>query len=122
MENKTILLVDDECDIRSLCKCVVSRNYEHFNIVDACSIAEAKKKLETSIPDIVLLDLEMNDGIGFELIPHLKKLNPDVKVLIVTAYNQIEEKQKAYELGTFGLLGKPFRSEDLVERINEMIK
>ena len=122
MKNKTLFIVDDECDIRSLCKCVVGRNFEGFDIVDAHSITQAKEKLKTHIPDVVLLDLEMDDGIGFDLIPYLKKANPQVKILIITAYNQSEERQKAHDLGTFGLLGKPFRSEDLVERINEMIK
>jgi DNA-binding NtrC family response regulator len=122
MDKKTLLIVDDECDIRSLCRCVVSRSFEGFEVIDAPSIADAKHLLSAYTPDVVLLDLEMNDGIGFDLIPYLKKVNPDVKILIVTAYNQCEERQKAVQLGTFGLLGKPFRSEDLVERIHQMIK
>ena len=120
MKKQKLLIVDDECDIRSLCKCVVERSFDQFDIHDAKSLSEAKEMLKTLKPDIVLLDLHLNDGFGFDLIPTLKKVNPDVKILIVTAYNQCEEKRKAVDLGAFGLLGKPFRSADLVDRINEM--
>ncbi len=121
MDKKTLLIVDDECDIRSLCKCVVERNFDDFDIIGAQSIGDAIKLLANHTPDVVLLDLEMNDGIGFDLIPHLKDANPEVKILIVTAYTQSEERQKALNLGAYGLLGKPFRSEELVENIHQMI-
>lgn len=120
MNKKTLLIIDDECDIRSLCKCVVDRSFDNFVIHDARSLKEAKEKLKEIIPDLVLLDLHLDDGEGFDLIPLIKKVNPEVKILIVTAYNQNEERKKAEELGAFGLLGKPFCSADLVERINDM--
>lgn len=122
MDKKKLLIVDDECDIRSLCKCVVNRSFDNIVIADAESIQEAKDKLKDISPDIVLLDLHLGDGFGFDLIPHLKRVNPSVKILIVTAYNQSEEQRKAVDLGAFGLLGKPFRSADLVDRIREMMK
>lgn len=120
MEKKTLLVIDDECDIRSLCKCVVNRSFKDLNVVDASSLKEARSVLKSISPDIVLLDLHLSDGFGFDLIPAIKQANKDVKILVVTAYNQQEEQQKAAELGAFGLLGKPFQAEELVERIEKM--
>jgi response regulator of citrate/malate metabolism len=121
-DKRTLLIIDDECDIRSLCKCVVDRSFDNFVVYDARSLKEAKEKLKSIIPDIVLLDLHLDDGVGFDLVSLIKKVNPEVKILVITAYNQSEEQRKAEDLGAFGLLGKPFSSTDLVERINDMTK
>lgn len=122
MKEKTLLIIDDECDIRSLCKCVVDRTFEGFNVVDAKSVEEAKLKLKTVEPDVVLLDLHLGDGVGFDLIPLIHEVNHEAKILVVTAYNQQEERQRATELGAFGLLGKPFQATELVGWIDKMTK
>lgn len=119
MRQPVLLIVDDEPDIRSLCSSIVLRSFD-FKVCESGSIDEAKELLKTVTPDYVLLDLHLQDGVGFDLVPFLLKFNPNVKILIVTAYNQCQEKKKATNLGAFGLLGKPFKSQDLVNRINEM--
>lgn len=120
MKLKNILIVDDECDIRSLSKCVLTRFFPGYTIKDVSSIAEAKRQLSSFSPDIVLLDLHLTDGVGFELMPLIVKSNPKAKVLVVTAYNQQEEIDQAINLGAFGLLGKPFQAETLVDWIRKM--
>lgn len=119
MAKTSLLIVDDESDIRSLCTCIVNREFD-FEIDQASSVATAREKLNALKPDIVLLDIHLGDGLGFDLVPDLKRANPDVKVLFVTAYNQSEERKKAVDLGAFGLLGKPFQAEQLIERLNKM--
>lgn len=119
MSQPVLLIVDDEPDIRSLCSSVVSRFFD-FKVCESASLTETKELLKSITPDYVLLDLHLQDGVGFDLVPFLMKANPNVKILIVTAYNQCYEKKQATNLGAFGLLGKPFKSQDLVDRINEM--
>lgn len=122
MSKKTLLIIDDECDIRSLCKCIVNRTFDDFNVVDASSLTEARTLLQSVTPDVVLLDLHLNDGFGFDIIPAIKQANEEAKILVVTAYNHQEEQRKAVDLGAFGLLGKPFQAEELVERLKLMSK
>ncbi|PHR46600.1 MAG: hypothetical protein COA32_10680 [Fluviicola sp.] len=119
MCKSVLLIVDDEPDIRALCSSIVKRSFD-FEVCEASSLSESKKMLNSIIPDFVLLDLHLQDGVGFDLVPFLMKANPKVKILIVTAYNQCYEKKTATDLGAFGLLGKPFKSQDLIERIEAM--
>jgi len=119
MSKPVLLIVDDEPDIRALCSSIVKRSFD-FIVLESASLTESKALLQSTIPDYVLLDLHLQDGVGFDLVPFLMKVNPKVKILIVTAYNQCSEKRQATDLGAFGLLGKPFESQDLVERIEAM--
>lgn len=119
MSKPVLLIVDDEPDIRALCSSIVKRSFD-FDVWEADSLTEAKSLLKSTAFDYVLLDLHLQDGVGFDLVPFLMKANPNVKILIVTAYNQCYEKKQATDLGAFGLLGKPFKSQDLVDRIEAM--
>lgn len=119
MSKPVLLIVDDEPDIRALCSSIVKRSF-NFEVCESGSLAETKELLKSTQPDYVLLDLHLQDGTGFDIVPSLIKVNPSVKILIVTAYNQCHEKKQATNLGAFGLLGKPFKSQDLVDRIEAM--
>lgn len=119
MSKPSLLIIDDEPDIRALCSSIIKRSFD-FEVSESGSLAETKELLKSVKPDYVLLDLHLQDGVGFDLVPFLMKANPNVKILVVTAYNQCKEKKQAVNLGAFGLLGKPFKSNDLVDRINAM--
>lgn len=121
MAKPVLLIVDDEPDIRALCSCVVKRSFD-FEIIESGSLVETSELLHSIAPDYVILDLHLKDGIGFDLIPEIFEANAKAKILVVTAYNQCDEKRKSVHLGASGLLGKPFKSEELVERINEISK
>jgi response regulator of citrate/malate metabolism len=119
MKRPVLLIVDDENDIKALYKSIVNRYFD-FDIIEANSIKAAKEVLTQNTPDYVLLDLFLKDGDGFDMIPILKKINSNVQILVVTAFNHYKEKRKATELGAFGLLGKPFEKETFVEHLNQM--
>ena len=122
IEKKTLLIIDDEEDIRSLSRNIIERSFDFLNVFDAYSLNDARRLVNDVIPDFVLLDLHLSDGLGFDIIPELLGLNPEVKILVVTAYNQSQEQNNTRRLGAFGLLGKPFVAADLVKCINEMMK
>lgn len=119
MERPKLLMIEDESDIKALYKSILNRHFD-FELVEANSIKAAQEILKECVPDFVLLDLNLQDGNGFDFIPDLKKNNPAVKILVVSAFNHCNEKKKAIDLGTYGLLAKPFESEALVEQINMM--
>jgi|SRR5690554_86593 len=119
MERPVLLIIDDECDIKILYKSIVNRYFD-FDIIEADSIKAVELSLKTHKPDYVLLDLCLSDGEGFDVIPALKKANPEVKILVITAFNHCKEKQRAMELGTVGLLAKPFEKDTFVEHLKMM--
>jgi len=121
MKRPILLIVDDECDIKALYKSIVNRHFD-FDIVEANSIKALQRVLMDCAPDYVLLDLCLQDGSGFDVVPALKKANPNVQFLVITAFNHCKEKNKAAELGAVGLLSKPFEKEALVEYLKQMHK
>ncbi|RFC53797.1 response regulator [Brumimicrobium aurantiacum] len=119
MKQPVLLIVDDEKDIRALYHSIVNRNFD-FGIIEAESLEAVKNLLPHTVPDFVLLDLCLKDGSGFDVIPALKKVNPEVKILIITAFNHCKEKRKAVEMGAVGLLAKPFDQNQLIDHLKTM--
>ncbi|WP_107037664.1 response regulator [Brumimicrobium mesophilum] len=119
MKRPVLLIIDDECDIKALYKSIVNRHFE-FEIVEANSVKTVQEVLKNHTPDYVLLDLCLQDGDGFDLIPALKKINSSVKILVITAFSHCMEKRKATELGAVGLLAKPFEKDAFIQHLNMM--
>ena len=72
--------------------------------------------------EVIILDLELPDGNGLELLSELKKQNKNVGVLIVTAKDAIDEKVKGLELGADDYVTKPFHKAELLARIKAIIR
>jgi two-component system, LytTR family, response regulator len=82
-----ILLVDNEKEIRLILKdMVTSWSAGHHMIEEADGVASGVKKINSFQPDIVLLDVEMNDGTGFDLIKQIP--SPSFQLIFTTAHNQ----------------------------------
>lgn len=120
MSKKRLLIVDDESDIRDLCAVIILRSFDLI-ITKAASVKEAKKIIGENPQDLAILDLNLPDGVGFELVAPLKKANDNVKFLFVTAHNQCSDKKKAEELGAVKIIGKPFKSEELINTIRNIL-
>ncbi|HLW30235.1 MAG TPA: response regulator [Brumimicrobium sp.] len=116
MKRPVLLIVDDEHDIKALYKSIINRHFD-FDVIETDSIKGVELCLKSHKPDYVLLDLCLSDGEGFDVIPALKKVNPEVKILVITAFNHCKEKQRATELGAIGLLAKPFEKDTFVEHL-----
>ncbi|NOT92362.1 LytR/AlgR family response regulator transcription factor [Ferruginibacter sp.] len=82
-----ILLVDNESEIRLVLKDMVTACGNGLYVIEeADGVASGIAKINTFIPDIVLLDVEMNDGTGFDLIKQIP--NPAFQLIFTTAHNQ----------------------------------
>jgi len=106
-----ILVVDDEFSVRdSLYNWF--RN-EGYRTDTAESGAEALKKLQDSLWDIVLLDIKMPGMDGMELQKHIKKIDNTVIVIIITAYATVDTAVEAMKEGAFDYLSKPIDPDKL---------
>ena len=110
-----VLLVDDEVDICLLLSGILQR--EGFQTAYALSLEDAKAKLSTDKFEAVFLDLNLPDGVGYQLIPAIKESN-DAKVIVVSAYDS--EKKKATEEGADYFIAKPFNRESILTALKQL--
>jgi len=113
-KKKRILIVEDEAIVReSLRDWFVESGYD-VDIAEDGNEALAKMKGEEF--DIIVLDLRLPRIDGLQVFEEAKKLKPQIKGVIVTAYPSKDTQEEAERLGLLGYLPKPFKVEDL-ERI-----
>jgi DNA-binding response OmpR family regulator len=111
-----ILLVEDDFNMGELVKDALTEN--NF---DVTLCRDGKEGLSAFIKgsfNIVILDVMMPNMDGFTLAERLKKLNPDVPFMFITAKTETEDRLKGFELGADDYLTKPFSVKELVMRIN----
>ncbi|MCL2109212.1 MAG: response regulator [Oscillospiraceae bacterium] len=95
---------------------------EPYELHCETSCDDALKYLETNHPELILLDIEMPDMDGYELARRIKGMGKGAPILFITANSDKEHADKAREAGAEGLLIKPLRRNQLMEKINEFIK
>lgn len=106
-----LLIVDDEVDVREFAKNFFKkRNIEVFT---ASGGQEALNLIETQKPDLVLLDVRMEEMNGIEVLKKIREKNNHVKVVMVTGVEDEETVNEAHRLGIKGYIHKPLVLEEL---------
>jgi DNA-binding NtrC family response regulator len=114
-----ILIVDDEMDLRLLLKSVLEGDYA---ITEADSGAALKKQLAGEAPDVVLLDLNLPDDNGLDLLPLIKKSWPETEVVVLTGEATFEAAVQATKRGAFHFINKPFSTENLLVTLDRAVE
>jgi DNA-binding NtrC family response regulator len=110
-----LLLVDDEVGyLEVLTKRLGRRS---FRVTGARSGAEAIKALRESDFDVAVVDLKMEDIDGIELLKILRKMMPELRVIMLTGHGSERAARDGLALGAFDYLIKPIAIETLIERI-----
>ena len=114
----SILLTDDEkLEIESL-KIILTKNFmEEVSIVTANSGSKALEVVHNQKIDIVFMDIQMPGLNGLETISLIKQINPNIVVIILSAYNQFQYAQQALNLGAFKYLTKPVNRNLIVQTV-----
>ncbi len=108
----SLLLVDDDERLRTrLARAFRERGY---TVHTAANYAEAVSKTEDNSPNMAVIDLRMPGPSGLELIPTLKKLNSEIKMLVLTGYGSITTTVDAMRLGAIYYLQKPADADDIL--------
>ncbi|MFY7963038.1 MAG: response regulator [Elsteraceae bacterium] len=116
-----VLVVDDEPDVEPLYTQLFRRDLRsgRFSMVFVSSGSEALARLsEPQRVSLLLSDVNMPGMTGLELVPRVKALQPDLPVIMITAYGDSETRRRALECGAEGLLTKPVDFEALRGEIN----
>lgn len=113
------IIIDDEENVRKTLEKLLNKHCPNVRIVsEANSVKSGLKAIKRHHPDLVLLDIKMDDGTGFDL---LKQLDPvDFKVIFITAFDQFAIK--AIKFSALDYLLKPVDPEDLTEAITKAEK
>jgi two-component system response regulator AtoC len=112
MSKADVLIVDDQDSIRHF----VSRALEDdgYLVRTTASVKEAREAVEARMPEIVLLDLKLPDGTGLELLKEVKRTQPEVVVILMTAFGDVETAVEAMGGGAFWFVKKPFQNQELL--------
>jgi len=94
---------------------------ENGYIVDsAISGEEALRKIETFVPDVILLDLMMPGMSGIDLLKKFREMELDIPVVIISAYKEYEYQKKTLELGAKEFFLKPLDKDKLISYLERL--
>ena len=109
-----VLIIDDESPVRAALRGLLDKTCPQVKIVgEATSVASGIRAIREKSPDLVLLDIKMDDGTGFDLLKRFENIN--FKIIFVTAYE--EYAIRAFEFSAIDYILKPVNPEKLVEAV-----
>lgn len=120
LNGKTVLIVDDEQTVREVIRDMLES--QGMKVIDAAHGKQGIELYRKHGKDIflVLLDTTMPEMNGEEVFKKLRKLNPDVQVILISGYNEQDATSFFIGKGLAGFIQKPFTLEKLFERLNEL--
>ena len=111
----SLLLVEDTASLSLLYRSVLSR--AGYAVETAGTLAEAREAYRRVRPQIMLLDLQLPDGDGIELLGELGRESPEARVIVITANGSINRAVQAMRAGAFDFLVKPFDEARLLSAV-----
>ncbi|MEK6676483.1 MAG: sigma-54 dependent transcriptional regulator [Planctomycetota bacterium] len=108
---RVLIIDDDRIILDSLAELLQNAKYE---VLTLTSFAAALQTMERQPADIVLTDVNMPGGNGFELLHALRKRFPDTSVIMMTGFGTIESAVEAIKMGAFDYLTKPINDDELI--------
>ena len=115
-----ILVVEDDRDLQEGLRTILLEN--DYTVESVYEGAKALRKVEDSIPDLVVLDLGLPDISGETICAKLKKNFPELPVIILTAKDTTEDIVHGLNIGADDYIPKPFKEEELVARIKARLR
>ncbi|WP_342433609.1 response regulator [Neobacillus sp. FSL H8-0543] len=119
MKKDKILIVDDQFGIRILLNEVFQK--EGYQTFLAANGVQALDILNKHNPDLVLLDMKIPGMDGIEILKRMKVIEPDIRVIIMTAYGELDMIQEAKNLGAITHFAKPFDIDDIRAAVRKHI-
>jgi len=120
MPKHNILVVDDEKNILKVVSLTLKEN--HYEVDTARSSEEAIEKFTQNTFDLVITDLKLPGKTGIDLLSYIKAREPDVPVIMITAFGTIETAIHAMKKGAFNYLTKPVNPDELLTVIREALE
>ncbi|MDO9051560.1 MAG: nitrogen regulation protein NR(I) [Methylotenera sp.] len=116
---KPIWIIDDDKSIRWVFEKALARTDLEFKTFS--SVQEALNALEREQPQVVVSDIRMPNGSGLDFLSEIKRQYPDIPVIIMTAYSDLESAVAAFQGGAFEYLAKPFDVDQAIDIIKRAV-
>jgi DNA-binding NtrC family response regulator len=120
MPKGSILVVDDEIEIREGLEALLTS--ENFQVTLADTGAAGLQKLEDNPYDLMLLDVSLPDRNGLELLREIRLRDPQLSIILITAYGSIDMARAAFKGGAQDFITKPWSNDELVAQISVAIE
>lgn len=116
----TVLFIEDEPALGMIVK--DSLAYRGFDVLYAANGVEGLEQFRQHQPDIVVADIMMPDMDGFTMAEHIRRDDPHTPIIFLTARSQTADVVRGFELGGNDYLKKPFSLDELIARINALLR
>lgn len=120
-DNYTFLIADDHSIVRQGISLVVKELFSNAVIHSAGSFKETLKVVKETKQDILILDINFPDGNSINIIPEIKTIQPELKILIFTAYDESIYAMRYLNAGASGYLNKGCSEDEMKLAIKSMI-
>jgi len=120
MPRGAILVVDDELEIREGLEALLAS--EGFQVTLAETAAAGLQKLEEHPYDLVLLDVSLPDHNGLDLLREIKQRDPNLAIILITAFGSIDMARAAFKSGAQDYITKPWSNDELITQVSLAIE
>jgi DNA-binding NtrC family response regulator len=118
-ENHRVLIIDDERPVLMTVEALLKRHGYH---VDAAATAsQGLKLLKSNSPSLVLLDLQLPDAHGLEMLDRIKTELPKAQVVILTAHDSLHNAIESIKRGAYHFISKPYAPEELLSLVEKAL-
>jgi len=117
-----VLVVDDNLDIRILISGILKE--KGFSVREAANFDQALNEINKKVPKVAIIDVKLDkgDSDGIELLTHLKKIDDDIPVIMISGHANVQMAVDSIKLGAFEFIQKPFSTERLLNFVNRAVE
>src|SRR5712671_5209432 len=119
-ENHRVLIIDDERPVLMTLEALLNRHGYHVDTAGTAS--QGVKLLKSNLPSLVLLDLQLPDAEGLEMLDRIKTELPDMQVIILTAHDSLHNAIESIKRGAYHFISKPYASEELLSLVENALE
>src|SRR5256714_11454457 len=119
-ESRRILIIDDERPILLTLEALLGRH--GFETETAPTAAAGLKALKNKAPSLVLLDLQLPDAQGLEMLDQIKAERPETQVIILTAHDTLNNAIESIKRGAYHFISKPYAPEELLSLVEKALE
>ncbi len=119
-ENRRILIIDDERPILMTLEALLGRHGYHPEV--AANASTGMRLLQSKPPALVLLDLQLPDADGLQMLEQIKIDHPDTQVIILTAHDSLNNAIESIKRGAYHFISKPYAPEELLSLVEKALE
>lgn len=119
-ENRRVLIIDDERPILLTLEALLGRH--GYQPETAATASHGLKLLKSSSPALVLLDLQLPDAEGLQMLDQIKREHPETQVIILTAHDSLNNAIESIKRGAYHFISKPYGAEELLSLVEKALE